>query len=306
MAMNRAAMQRQLVPGLNKLFGLEYRKYPDQHTQIYEAATSDRSFEEELKLSGFGLAATKTEGAGITYDTAQEAWVARYNFEVVALGFAITEEAIEDNLYEALAARYTKALAKSMADTKQIKAVALLNNGFLTSGVGYTAGGDGKALFATDHPLVSGGTNSNRSATGVDLNETALENMFIQLQGWTDERGLLIAASPRKMIIPPQLQFTAERLLKSPMRSGTADNDINALTSVGVLPEGFVVNNRLTDTNAWFVKTDIPNGMKHFTRAPLKTAEEGDFETGNFKYKARERYGFGWTDPLAIWGSPGA
>lgn len=301
MAISRAQLQKELVPGLNKLFGLEYAKYPDEHTAVFDVENSDRAWEEELKLSGFGLAQTKAEGAGIVYDNAQEAWTARYTHEVVALGFAITEEAIEDNLYDALAARYTKALAKSMADTKQIKAASVLNNGFSPSYLG----GDGKSLLATDHPTVSGQVNANRPTNPVDINETAIEDMAIQIQKWVDERGLLIAARPKKLIIPVDQHFVAERLLKTQMRVGTADNDISAMVSVGVFPEGYQVMHRLTDVDAWFVKTDVPNGLKHFVRAPLKTSEEGDFETGNWKYKARERYSFGWTDPLAMWGSPG-
>lgn len=302
MAISRAQLQKELVPGLNKLFGLEYAKYPEEHKMVFETETSDRAWEEELKLSGFGLAQNKNEGSAIVYDNAQEVWAARYTHETVALGFAITEEAIEDNLYDALGARYTKALAKSMADTKQIKAAAVLNNGFSSSYLG----GDGKSLLATDHPTVAGGVNANRPSVAVDLNETSIEDMAIQVQKWTDERGLLIAARAKKLMIPVDLSFTAERLMKTTLRVGTADNDISAMVSMGVFPEGYAVLHRLTDTDAWFVKTDVPNGLKHFVRAPLKTAEEGDFETGNWKYKARERYSFGWTDPLSIWGSPGA
>ena len=302
MAISRAQLQKELVPGLNKLFGLEYNKYPEEHKEVFDIENSDRAWEEELKLSGFGLAQTKGEGAGIVYDTAQEAWTARYNHEVVALGFAITEEAIEDNLYDALAARYTKALAKSMADTKQVKAAAILNNAHSAS----YPGGDGVALLATNHPTVAGGVNANKPSVGVDLNETAIEAMHIQIQKWTDERGLLIAARPKKLLVPVELSFTAERLLKTQMRVGTADNDISAMVSMGVFPEGYRVLHRLTDPAAWFVKTDVPNGLKHFIRAPIKTSDEGDFETGNFKYKSRERYSFGWTDPLGLWGSPGA
>lgn len=301
MAISRAQLQKQLVPGLNALFGLEYKKYPEEHALVFETANSDRAWEEELKLSGFGLAQAKTEGGAIAYDSAQEAWSARYTHEVVALGFAITEEAVEDNLYDALAARYTKALAKSMADTKQIKAAAVLNNAFSNSYLG----GDGKELCATNHPLIGGGENANEPTSAVDLNETAVENMWIQIAGWKDERGLKIAARPQKLIIPVDLAFTAERLLKTQMRVGTADNDISAMVSMGVFPQGFAIMHYLTDPDAWFVKTDVPNGLKHFVRAPMKTGNEGDFDTGNFKYKARERYSFGWTDPLAIWGSPG-
>lgn len=302
MAISRAQIQKELVPGLNALFGLEYKKYPEQHKEVFEIETSDRAWEEELKLSGFGLAQVKNEGGGIVYDSAQEAWAARYTHEVVALGFSLTEEAIEDNLYDALASRYTKALAKSMADTKQIKAAAVLNNAFS----GSYLGGDGKSLLATDHPTVAGGTNANKPAVAVDLNETAIEDMYIQIAKWTDERGLLIAARPMKLVIPVDLVFTAERLMKATMRPGTSDNDIMAMNSVGVFPQGMAIMNRLTDTDAWFVKTDVPNGLKHFVRRPLKTADEGDFETGNWRYKAHERYSFGWTDPLAMWGSAGA
>jgi hypothetical protein len=301
MAISRAQAQKELVPGLNKLFGLEYAKYPDEHMQIYETENSDRTFEEELKLSGFGYAQTKNEGQGVTYDNAQESFTARYTHETITLGFAITEEAVEDNLYDSLSARYTKALAKSMADTKQVKAVVPLNLGFTT----YLSG-DGVALFSASHPTVYGGVNANRPSVGVDLNETSVENMWIQIAGWTDERGLLIAAKPQKLIIPTQLAFTAERLLKTTQRIATADNDISAMVSMGVFPGGYTINHRLTDTNAWFVKTDVPNGMKMFVRTPLKTQNEGDFDTGNFKYKARERYSFGVTDPLNMWGSPGS
>ena len=301
MTISRAQLQKELVPGLNKLFGLEYKKYPDEHTMVFDVESSDRAWEEEQKLSGFGLAQTKAEGAGITYDSAQEAWSARYTHEVVTLGFAITEEAVEDALYDSLSARYTKALAKSMADTKQIKAAAVLNSAFAT-----VLGGDGKTLCATDHPLVSGGVNANRPATDVDLNETSIEAMYIQIGGWTDERGLKIACKPQRLIVSLNDVFTAERLMKAQGRVGTADNDIAAMLSVGVFPGGYAVNHWLTDPDAWFAKTDVPNGLKMFERSPLKTANEGDFETGNFKYKARERYSFGWTDPLAIWGSRGA
>jgi len=292
MAISRAQLQKELVPGLNKLFGLEYAKYPEEYKMVFDIENSDRAWEEELKLSGFGLAQTKAEGAGIVYDNAQEVWSARYTHEVVALGFAITEEAIEDNLYDALAARYTKALAKSMSDTKEIKAASVLNNAFSTSYLG----GDGQPLLDTDHPTVSGMQNANKPAVAVDLNETAIEDMSIQIQKWVDERGLLIACRPKKLMIPVDLSFTAERLLKTQMRVGTADNDISAMNSMGVFPEGYAVLHRLTDADAWFVKTDVPNGLKHFVRAPLKT----------FKYKARERYSFGWTDPLSMWGSAGA
>lgn len=301
MAISRAQLQKELVPGLNALFGLTYKSYPEQHKQVFATENSDRAWEEELKLSGFGLASTKTEGSAITYDNAQEAWSARYNHETIALGFAITEEAIEDNLYDSLSARYTKALAKSMAETKQIKAMSVLNNAFSPSYLG----GDGKALCATDHPTVAGGVNSNTQSVAADLNETSVEDMWIQISGWTDERGLKIAARPQKLVIPVNLAFTAERLLKANGRVGTADNDIAAMVTMGVFPQGYVINNYLTDTDAYFVTTDIPDGLKHFVRASMKTATEGDFETGNFKYKARERYSFGFTDPLGLWGSPG-
>ena len=302
MAISRAQLQKELVPGLNALFGLEYKKYEEEHKEVFEIETSDRAWEEELKLSGFGLAQNKDEGAGIVYDSAQEAWSARYNHEVIALGFSLTEEAIEDNLYDALGARYTKALAKSMADTKQIKAASILNNAFNSANVG----GDNVALCSDSHPLINGGVNSNTAPVAVDLNETAIEDMFIQVSKWTDERGLLIAARPQKLIISVDQVFIAERLLKTQNRVGTADNDISAIVSTGVFPQGYKVLHRLTDPDAFFVKTDVPNGLKHFIRRPLKTADEGDFETGNWRYKATERFSFGWTDPLAIWGSPGA
>jgi phage major head subunit gpT-like protein len=301
MAISRAQLLKELLPGLNALFGLEYNKYAEQHKEIYDTETSDRSFEEETKLSGFGAAPVKSEGAAISYDTAQEAWTARYVHETVAMGFSITEEAVEDNLYDSLSSRYTKALARAMAYTKQVKAASLLNGAF--SGATY---GDGKVLCATDHPLVSGGVNSNRPTAGVDLNETSLEAAIIQIAAWTDERGLLIAAKPKKMVIPPALQFVAERLMKTANRVGTADNDINALKSMGAVPGGWTVNNHLTDPNAWFLLTDVPNGLKHFVRAPMKTSMDPDFDTGNARYKARERYSFGASDPLGIWGSPGS
>ena len=302
MAISRAQLLKELLPGLNALFGLEYQKYGEQHKEIFEAETSERSFEEETKLSGFGTAPVKEEGSSISYDNAQEAWTSRYTHETIALGFSITEEAIEDNLYDSLSSRYTKALARAMAYTKQTKAAAVLNNGFNSS---YT-GGDGVELFSTAHPLVSGGTNSNEPAVAADLNETSLEAAVIQIAAWTDERGLLIAAKPRKLIIPPALQFVATRLLETEGRVGTADNDINAIMNNGVVPEGFTVNNFLTDDDAWFLTTDVPNGLKHFTRAAMTTGMDGDFDTGNVRYKARERYSFGWSDPLGIFGSPGA
>jgi len=302
MAISRAQLLKELLPGLNALFGMEYQRYGEEHKEIYESETSERSFEEETKLSGFGNAPVKGEGSAIAYDNAQEAWTARYNHETIALGFSLTEEAVEDNLYDTLSARYTKALARSMANTKQVKAANVLNNGFS----GGPTGGDGKTLFATDHPLVSGGTNSNTQSVAADLNETSLENAVIQIAAWTDERGLLIAAKPRKLIIPPNLQFVATRLLETELRVATADNDINAIKSNGAIPEGYGINHFLTDTDAYFLTTDVPNGMKHFTRAPLTTSMDGDFDTGNVRYKARERYSFGWSDPLGMWGSQGA
>lgn len=301
MAISRAQLLKELLPGLNALFGLEYKKYEDEHAEIYETENSERSFEEEVKLSGFGAAPVKNEGSAISYDNAQESFTARYNHETIAMGFAITEEAMEDNLYDSLSSRYTKALARAMAYTKQVKAAYPLNAGFNT----YQSG-DGVTLFSTSHPLVSGGVNSNRPTVGVDLNETSLEAAVIQIADWTDERGLLIAARPRKLIVPPDLMFVAQRILATELRPATADNDINALKSMGVIPEGFSVNHYLTDTNAWFLMTDVPNGMKHFVRAPLETSMDGDFDTGNVRYKARERYSFGVSDPLGIFGSPGA
>lgn len=302
MAINRSQLLKELLPGLNGLFGLEYSRYGEEHAEIFEANTSDRSFEEEVKLSGFGSAPVKTEGAALAYDTAQEAYTSRYTHETIAMGFAITEEAIEDNQYDSLSARYTKALARAMAYTKQVKGAAVLNNAFS----GSYLGGDAKALCATDHPLVGGGTNSNRPTTGADLNETSLESAVIAIAGWTDERGLLIAARPMKLIIPPALMFVAKRLLETDLRVGTSDNDINALKKMSSIPEGYTVNHWLTDTNAWFLKTDVPNGLKHFTRAKMTTGMDGDFDTGNVRYKARERYSFGWSDPLGVYGSPGA
>lgn len=302
MAISRAQLLKELLPGLNALFGLEYNKYGEEHKEIYEQESSERSFEEETKLSGFSAAPVKNEGSALAYDNAQEAWTARYVHETIAMGFSLTEEAIEDNLYDSLSARYTKALARAMAYTKQVKAAAILNQGF----AGGPTYGDGKTLFATDHPLVSGGVNSNRPAVGVDLNETSLEAAVIQIAQWTDERGLLIAAKPRKLIIPTQLQFVAKRLLDTDKRVATADNDINALKSLGSIPEGYTVNHYLTDPNAWFLTTDVPNGLKHFVRSPMQTGMDADFDTGNSRYKARERYSFGVSDPLGIFGSPGA
>jgi hypothetical protein len=293
---------KELLPGLNALFGLEYARYGQEHKEIYETESSERSFEEETKLSGFSAAPVKNEGSAIAYDNAQEAWTARYTHETIALGFSITEEAIEDNLYDSLSARYTKSLARAMAYTKEVKAAAILNNGF-SSAVTY---GDGQPLFSTAHPLVSGGTNSNTTSTGVDLNETSLENAVIQIAAWTDERGLLIAAKPRKLVIPPALMFVATRLLETELRVATNNNDINAIKNNGSIPEGYTVNHFLTDTNAWFLTTDVPNGLKHFVRTPLQNSMDGDFDTGNVRYKARERYSFGVSDPLGIYGSSGA
>jgi hypothetical protein len=304
MAISRAQLLKELLPGLNALFGLEYKRYGEEHKEVYETETSERSFEEETKLSGFSAAPVKNEGTAIAYDNAQEAWTARYNHQTIALGFSLTEEAVEDNLYDTLSARYTKALARAMAYTKQVKAAAVLNNGFNTSG-SYN-GGDGVSLFNTAHPLVSGGTNSNTQSTATDLNETALENAVIQIAAWTDERGLLIAAQPRKLIVPPGNQFVATRLLETELRVSTADNDINAIKNNGSIPEGYAINHFLTDSDSYFLTTDVPNGMKHFVRTPLSTSMDGDFDTGNVRYKARERYSFGWSDPLGMWGSPGA
>ena len=302
MAISRAQLLKELLPGLNALFGLEYARYGEEHKEIYETETSERSFEEETKLSGFSAAPVKNEGSAIAYDNAQEAWTARYTHEIIAMGFSITEEAVEDNLYDSLSARYTKALARGMAYTKQVKAAYVLNNAFNTA-VTY---GDGVTLCSTAHPLISGGTNSNRPATGADLNETSLENAVIQIAGWTDERGLLIAAKPKKLVVPPALMFVATRLLETELRVGTNDNDINAIKNNGSIPGGYTVNHFLTDTNAWFLLTDVPNGLKHFVRTPLQNSMDGDFDTGNVRYKARERYSFGVSDPLGIFGSPGA
>ena len=302
MAISRAQLLKELLPGLNALFGLEYARYGEEHKEIYETETSERSFEEETKLSGFSAAPVKNEGSAIAYDNGQEAWTARYNHETIAMGFSLTEEAIEDNLYDSLSARYTKALARSMAYTKQVKAAAVLNNGFSSS---YT-GGDGVSLFSASHPLVSGGTNSNVPSTPSDLNETSLEAAVIQISLWTDERSLLIAAKPRKLVVPPALQFVATRLLETELRVGTNDNDINALKNNGSIPEGYAINHFLTDSNAWFLTTDVPNGMKHFERTPLQNSMDGDFDTGNVRYKSRERYSFGWSDPLGMYGSAGA
>ena len=302
MAISRAQLLKELLPGLNALFGLEYARYGEEHKEVYETEKSERSFEEETKLSGFSAAPVKAEGTAISYDNAQEAFTARYNHETIALGFSITEEAIEDNLYDSLSARYTKGLARAMAYTKQVKAAAVLNNGFNAAYVG----GDGVSLFNTAHPLVNGGTNSNTPTTQVDLNETSLEAAVIQIAAWTDERGLLIAAKPKKMVIPPSLMFVAKRLLDTELRVATNNNDINAIKQMGAIPEGYTVNHFLTDPNAWFLTTDVPNGMKHFIRTPLANSMDGDFDTGNVRYKSRERYSFGWSDPLGIWGSSGS
>jgi hypothetical protein len=302
MAISRAQLLKELLPGLNALFGLQYATYGEEHKEIYETEKSERSFEEETKLSGFSAAPVKNEGSAIAYDNAQEAFTARYNHETIALGFSITEEAVEDNLYDSLSARYTKGLARAMAYTKQVKAASVLNNGFSAA----YPGGDGVALFSTAHPLVSGGTNSNRPSTNADLNETSLENAVIQIAAWTDERGLLIAAKPKKLIVPPALQFVATRLLETSLRVGTTDNDINALKNNGSIPDGYTINHYLTDTTGWFLTTDVPNGLKHFERMALSTSMDGDFDTGNVRYKARERYSFGWSDPLGVFGSPGS
>jgi hypothetical protein len=302
MAISRAQLLKELLPGLNALFGLEYARYGEEHKEIFETESSERSFEEETKLSGFSAAPVKNEGAAIAYDNAQEAWTARYNHETIALGFSITEEAIEDNLYDSLSARYTKALARAMAYTKQTKAAAILNNGFDSD----YPGGDGQPLFSASHPLVGGGTNSNIPSTPADLNETSLEAAVIQIAAWTDERGLLIAAKPRKLVVPPSLMFVATRLLETELRVDTADNTINALKSNGSIPEGYTVNHFLTDPDAWFLTTDVPNGLKHFVRTPLAQSMDGDFDTGNVRYKSRERYSFGWSDPLGMYGSEGA
>ena len=298
MAISRAQLVKELEPGLNALFGLEYKQYANEHAEIFDTETSDRAFEEEVMLSGFANAAVKPEGQGVTFDDAQETFTARYTNETIALAFAITEEAIEDNLYDRLASRYTKALARSMANTKQVKAAAVLNNAFNSS----FAGGDGKELCATDHPTLAG-TFANELATPAELNETSLEQSLMDIAAFTDERGLKIAAQGVKLVIPSALQFTAERLMKSAGRVGTADNDINAIASMGMIPQGYVVNHYLTSTKKFFIKTDVPNGLKHFVRSPIKTSMEGDFDTGNVRYKARERYVFGFSDPRGIFGS---
>ena len=301
MAISRAQLVKELEPGLNALFGLEYKNYANEHAEIFDSENSDRAFEEEVMLSGFGNANVKPEGQSVNYDAAQETFTARYTHETLALAFSITEEAIEDNLYDRLASRYTKALARSMANAKQVKAANVLNRAFNSS---YT-GGDGLELCSTAHVIVAG-TFKNELSTAADLNETSLEQALVDIGVMKDERGLKIAAKGTKMVVPNDLQFVAERLLRSPGRTGTADNDINAAKSMGMVPQGYVVNHYLTDSDAWFIKTDVPNGLKHFVRAPIKTAMEGDFETGNVRYKARERYSFGWSDPRGIFGSPGA
>ena len=300
MAISRSQLVKELEPGLNALFGLEYKRYENEHEEIFDKETSDRAFEEEVMLSGFANAAVKAEGSGVTYDTAQETFTARYTHNTIALAFAITEEAIEDNLYDRLASRYTKALARSMANTKQITAANVINNGFSST----YPGGDGVALFSTAHPTISG-TFQNTLTTQADLNETSLEQALIDIANLTDERGLKIAAQGEKLIIPTALQFTADRLMKSAGRVGTSDNDINAIRNMGMVPQGYVVNHFITDTNSWYVKTDVPNGMKYFERSPIRTSMEGDFETGNVRYKARERYSFGWSDPRGLYGSAG-
>ena len=299
MAISRAQLLKELLPGLNALFGLEYARYGEEHKEIYETETSERSFEEETKLSGFSAAPVKNEGSAIAYDNAQEAWTTRYNHETIALGFSITEEAIEDNLYDSLSARYTKGLARAMAYTKQVKAAAVLNNAYNAAYVG----GDNVSLLNSAHPLVNGGTNANTPSVAADLNETSLENAVIQIAAWTDERGLLIAAKPKKLIVPPALQFVATRLLETKLRVGTTNNDINAIENNGSIPEGYTINHFLTAPNAWFLLTDVPNGMKHFERTPLQNSMDGDFDTGNVRYKSRERYSFGWSDPLGIYGT---
>ena len=299
MAISRAQLLKELLPGLNALFGLEYARYGEEHKEVYETEKSERSFEEETKLSGFSAAPVKAEGTALSYDNAQEAFTARYNHETIALGFSITEEAIEDNLYDSLSARYTKGLARAMAYTKQVKAAAVLNNAYN----GAYVGGDGVSLLNSAHPLVNGGSNANTPSTAADLNETSLENAVIQIAAWTDERGLLIAAKPKKLIVPPALQFVATRLLDTKLRVGTNNNDVNAIENNGSIPEGYTINHFLTATNAWFLTTDVPNGLKHFIRTPLQNSMDGDFDTGNVRYKARERYSFGWSDPLGIYGS---
>ena len=302
MAINRAQLVKELEPGLNALFGLEYDQYEDEHTMIFDTESSDRAFEEEVMLSGFQEAPVKPEGAPVTYDTAQESWTARYTHETIALAFALTEEAMEDNLYDSISARYTKALARSMNQTKQVKAANILNNGFSTT----YPGGDGKPLLTTDHPTITGGDVKNEPSTAADLNETSMENALIDIAAFVDERGLKVNVKARRLIVPPALQFVADRILNTPGRVGTADNDINAVRNMSAVPDGYAVNHYLTDTDAFFLRTDAPNGLKHFVRTPVSTGMEGDFESGNVRYKARERYSFGWSDWRGIYGSPGA
>ena len=302
MAISRAQLAKELEPGLNALFGLEYARYEDESAEIYDTESSERAFEEEVMLSGFGSAPVKQEGSAVTFDDAQEAYTARYTHETIALAFSITEEAIEDNLYDRLASRYTKALARSMANTKQVKAAATLNNAFDSN----FAGGDGKELCATDHPLVNNGTLRNEPSTDADLNETSLENALIDIAAFVDERGLKVSVRGQKLIIPPNLQFVADRLLESTLRPSSADNDVNAVRNMGMLPQGYVVNHYLTDTDAFFIKTDAPRGFVHFERMPMSTKMEGDFDTGNVRFKARERYSFGYSDPRCVYGSKGA
>ena len=302
MAISRAQLAKELEPGLNALFGMEYQRYENEHAEIFDTESSDRAFEEDVLLVGFGNAPTKVEGQGVSFDTASESYSARYTHETIALAFALTEEAIEDNLYDRLGARYTKALARSMAHTKQVKAASILNNAFNSS----FTGGDGKELCATDHPLASGGTLSNELSTAADLNETSLENSLIDIANFKDDRDMILALRGMKLIVPTNLQFVADRLMDTPGRVGTSDNDINAVRNMGMVPEGYVVNHFLTDTDAFFIKTDCPDGFKHFERTPLSTAMEGDFDTGNMRFKARERYSFGFSNPRAIFGSPGA
>ena len=303
MAITRSQLVKELEPGLNALFGMEYKRYENEHEQIFSIETSDRAFEEEVMLTGFASAPVKTEGAGMAYDTALESFTARYTHETIAMAFALTEEAVEDNLYDRLSVRYTKALARSMSNTKQVKAASVLNNGFTG---GAFAGGDGVALMSTAHPTAMGPDFANRPVVAADLNETSLEQGIIDIASFTDERGLKVALTARKLVVPKELQFTAERLMKTVQRVATADNDINAIKSMGLIPEGYVVNHYLTDTNAWFLCTDVPNGLKHFIRSPLENKMDGDFDTGNVRYKARERYSFGWSDPLGVFGSPGS
>ena len=302
MAISRAQLAKELEPGLNALFGLEYARYDQEHAEIFDTESSDRAFEEEVMLSGFGSAPVKSEGSAVTFDDAQEAYTARYTHETISLAFSITEEAIEDNLYDRLASRYTKALARSMAHTKQVKSASVLNNAFDST----VTGGDGKELCATDHPLVSGNTLRNELTTSADLNETSLENSLIDISAFVDERGLKVSVRGLKLIVPPALQFVADRLLESTLRTATSDNDVNAIRNMGMLPQGYVVNHYLTDTDAFFIKTDAPRGFLHFERLPMSTKMEGDFDTGNMRFKARERYSFGFSEPRCVFGSPGA